>query len=281
MKTTRKIGQTIFAVIVCGLMAACSSDDDGESGNEGAVGKRLAQVEMRNEWGSTITSFTYGEDGELSNIHVVQDDVGDSYTEDIIFTIGTTNMSWLYKDGYYGSNYHFNATLENGRVRKGRIKHDGTSYFTYDGSNRLTEVDMEYRYDDYIYTSTYLLTWDGSNIKKIEYYSDGRLAERVEYTYSKHKAGMLAYEYGFNPFSEFDFLDCVYERAVFYTGYCGALSERLPSAAVFYDENGTKIGERSYRYTTSGSTVTSVTIDGYYNGDLSYGYPWKMTITWK
>lgn len=266
---------------MCSLMAACSSDDDEESGNGLSVGKRLAQVEWRNGWGSTITSFTYGEDGELSDIHIAQDDAGDSYTEDIIFTIGTTNMSWLYKDGYYGDNYRFNATLENGRVRKGRIVHDGTCFFTYDGKNRLTEVDTEYRYGDYIDTSTYLLTWDGSNIKKIEYYSDGRLAERIEYTYSKHKAGMLAYEYGFNPFSEFDFLDCVYERAVFYTGYCGALSERLPSAAVFYDENGTKIGERSYKYTTSGSTVSSVTIDGYYDGDLSYGYPWKMTITWK
>lgn len=281
MKTIRKVGQTIFAIIVCSLMAACSSDDDEESGNGVSVGKRLAQVEMRSGWSSTITSFTYGEDGELSDIHVAQDDAGHSYTEDVIFTIGTTNMSWLYKDGYYGDNYRFNATLENGRVRKGRIKHDGTSYFTYDGSNRLTEVDMEYRYDDYIDTSTYLLTWDGSNIKKIEYYSDGRLKERIEYTYSKHKAGMLAYEMGFNPFSEFDFLDCVYERAVFYTGYCGALSEKLPSAAIFYDQNGTKIGERSYKYTTSGSTVTSATIDGYYNGDLSYGYPWKMTVTWK
>lgn len=269
MKTARTIGMAVLAVIVCSLMAACSSDDDEESGNGLSVGKRLAQVEWRNGWGSTITSFTYGEDGELSDIHVANDLFRDNYTEDFIFTIGTTNISWDYKDGYEGSRSHYNATLENGRVRK-----VGTLIFTYDDSNRLMEVD-EYK------TYNYLLTWDGSNIKKIEYYSDGRLKERIEYTYSKHKAGMLAYEYGFNPFSEFDFLDCVYERAVFYTGYCGALSERLPSAAVFYDENGTKIGERSYKYTTSGSTVTSATIDGYYDGDLSYGYPWKMTITWK
>ena len=47
--------------------------------------------------------------------------------------------------------------------------------------------------------------------------------------------------------------------------------------ATFYGGDEIKIG----KYTTNGSTVSSVTIDGYYDGDLSYGYPWKMTITWK
>lgn len=272
---------SVLAVIVCGLMAACSPDDDEGNGSGVIAGKRLAQVEMRNSWGSTITSFAYGSDGELSDIHVYQDESGDNYTEDIVFTIGTTNMSWIYKDGYYGNSYHFSATQENGRVRKGRITHDETTYFTYDGNNRLTEVDTEWRWEDYIDTDTYLLTWNGKNIKKIECYYDGKLGERVEYSYTKHKAGMLAYELGINPFTEFDFLDCVYERAIFYTGYCGALSDNLPSSATFYDKIGTKIGERNYKYTTSGSTVTSITIDGYYNGDLSYGYPWKMNVTWE
>lgn len=46
-----------------------------------------------------------------------------------------------------------------------------------------------------------------------------------------------------------------------------------------YGGDDIKIG--GYKYTTNGSTVPSVTIDSYYNGDLSYGYPWKITVTLK
>ena len=49
--------------------------------------------------------------------------------------------------------------------------------------------------------------------------------------------------------------------------------------ATFYGGDDIKIG--GYKYTTNGSTVPSVTIDSYYDGDLSYGYPWKITVTLK
>lgn len=273
----------VLTVIVCSLMAACSSDDDeDENGGKGmSTGKRLTQIEMRDSWGSSTTSFVYGADGELSDISVSSDGSRYSYTDNIIFTIGMSNISWIYKDGYNNESYRFKVTLQNDRAQKGRIKIDEDCYFTYDGKNRLQELDTEIDFDGTVYTETYILKWDGGNIKTAECYYDGILNEKVEYTYSKYKAGMLAYEIGINPLTEFDFLDCVYERAIFYTGYCGPLSEYLPSSAVFYDKNGAKIGERSYKYATSGGNVTSVTIDGYYNGNLSYGYPWKMNVMWE
>ena len=270
MKTMRKICKTIVVIIVLGLMTACSSDDD-ENGNGTVAGKRLAKLEMKTEWWNQTMTYSYTSDGEISGIHLLDEGYRETYTEDISFIISESVVSWSYKSSD-GDRYGYRATLENGRARSMTLK---DCIFRYDGSGKLIEVECR-GWDCF-----FELIWKNGNITRLDRVDyKGDLEARIDYTYTTHEAGMLAYEFGFNPLSENDFLDCVYERALFYSGVCGVLSKNLPATATFYDSNGENRGTRKYEYRTSACRVTSVVLGGHHDDD-SYSYPLAMTFTWE
>lgn len=269
MKSIRIIGMAALLVIVCIFMVACSSDDENGTGT--VVGIRLTRIELKTEWWNQAWTYAYAPDGEISGIHLLYDGYRESYSEDVTFIISESVISWNYKssDGYREG---YRATIDNGKARSMTMK---DCILRYDGSGRLIEAESR------SWDCFFELTWKNGNITRLDRTDyDGNLEARIDYTYTKYEAGMLAYEFGFNPLSENDFLDCVYERALFYTGACGTLSKNLPASATFYDSEGNNRGTRTYEYKTSGGRVSSVVLGGNHDDD-SYDYPLAMTFTWE
>lgn len=267
MKTFRIIGTTLLFVVVCGLVAACSSDDDNGNGswNENGNGKgsvqskRLAKMEVTSpEWNTQI-SYWYDTDGIISKIHTKNDDIS--------FVINESTIAWKSKDGVS------TAVIDNGRAQS--MTTDNCK-FRYDANGRLIEMDSPG-------WGNFNLTWNDGNITSLEQKGSGfDYDNRIDYSYSNYVAeGILTYELFFNPLTENNFLDVVDERSLFYTGACGKLSRNLPATATFYSHNHI-IGKRTYEYKTNGEQITSVIIDGYDNdSEPLYDYPYMLILTWE
>lgn len=270
MKTIRKIGMAALVAVVCSLSVACSSDDEEEGGSGAVAGGRLARIEGNTSSSEAVMTFSYASDGEISGIHLSEESPYGNYSEDITYVISQSVISWTRRNSD-GNRYNYRATIENGRARS-MTRKDCT--FHYDSNNRLVELECRE------WESVFKLTWNGNNISRLEQYDNGRLAARIEYTYTNHQAGMLAYMLYFNPLTENDFLDTVEEHALFYTGACGELSKNLPASATFYDKNGKSTGTRTYEYKMNGGKIASVVIGGNHE-DSSYAYPISLKFTWE
>lgn len=285
MKTFRTIGTTLLWIVVCGLVAACSSDDDNGNGswNENGNGKgsvqskRLARLEITCSYMNQYITYSYDANGFMSNIHTMTNGV----SENISFIITESSVAWNIVDSN-GDSAVFKAVINNGRAQSMTMTMNDC-IFRYDVNGQLIEVEKQNNYWERIYK----LTWNNGNITRLEERTtEGILVYSIDYTYTNYVAdNVLAYEFLFNPLTEHDFLDTVYQRALFYTGTCGKLSKNLPATATFYSSiNGDDFvlyGERTYEYKTSGEQITSVIIDGYWNSSKHINdYPYMLTLTW-
>lgn len=241
---------------------ACSSDETEEGTETEVPKKRIAKILCISKHDTGTTSFIYDSSGKISQISQKWSDEYDN----ISFYITGGAISWECEKRYV-------AELVDGKAINMTME-DCT--FTYDSKGRLIEINTKG------WKEIQKLTWEGDNIARIERYDyDGSFIEKIEYSYTNDKAYMLGYYFYFNPLTEFDFLDCIYEAALFYTGACGILSQNLPSSATFVNSSNEK-GSRTYTYQIDSSGYpVNVTINGEgYDSDF-YGYPVNMAVTWE
>lgn len=261
--------------IACGLFVACSSDDDKDENEENVVdkkdkteGKRLKSIEIVDSYGLVTADFFYNSQNQLANIRFVDETDRETWRVNINFVWNGNTIGWdTGEEKYY-------ATVANGRTQNMTMVYDGYSSdmgtFYYDEKGRLERIGDQYSHE---------VAWDGDNISRYEVKYNGEIRHRIDYTYTKHSAGMIAYEFCFNPFAEFDFLDVLPERALFYTGYCGPMSKNLPSKAIYRNGKGEETGSHTYKYKFQDGLVKHVDIDGY--GDVGMPYPISMNFTWE
>ena len=198
-----------------------------------------------NTYYEEINYFTFEYDKDvLTNIHSVWhsfDERGNRYvdeTESITFIRADVAIIMWNKETHSRTEI---APLVNGRAASMTHK---KCIFHYDDIGRLAEVESDWG-------GLMKLTWDGNNIKRFDY-GYGSDNYSIEYTYTKHKARQLQYYFVFNPLGDNDFLDCLDEGALFYTGACGPLSENLPSQVV-YKKNGVVFYTNSFQYIVDSS----------------------------
>lgn len=253
-----------LATIVCNVFIACGDEDETTNDNSIASERKITKIIGMDKYGTCIFSFTYDKAGIISQIYqeCYDDEEEDSYYVDYVIT--NSAISWSSK------NKNYVAYLENGKAQKMTMKDHS---FYYDSKGRLEVIKADY-YSDV------KLTWDNNdNITKMEEMSSrGEVVDRIEYSYTNHKAYMLAYFIYFNPLTEFDRLDCLWENALFYTGACGKLSNNLPEKATLTDwNNGKHTRTYNYQFDSKGYPI-AVIIHGE-DSDL-YGYPVSLQITW-
>ena len=289
MKTFRTIVTTLLFVVLCGLMAACSSNDESSNGgwNENEKGKgfvqskRLAKTEITSSKLNQQATYFYDADGNISRIHSVYG--SGRVSHDISFIITESTIAWNVI-GSNGNSEVFRAVIDNGRAQSMTVE---DCMFRYDANGQLIEVES----GDDNWGRIYILTWNNGNITRLEQReASGTLVSSIDYTYTNYVAdNLLASGHLFNPLTENGFLDNDYSMAIFYTGACGKLSKNLPATAKFYIQNHNSsdlslvlYGERTYEYKTSGEQITSVIIDGYENDNKPYiKYPVMLALTWE
>lgn len=274
MKKVKLFGMIIMMGLVGCPFTSCSSDDDKDENEENVVdkkdkteGKRLKSIEIVDSYGLVTADFFYNSQNQLANIRFV--DEVDRWRVNINFVWNGNTVGWdTGEEKYY-------ATVENGRTQNMTMVYDGRSSdmgtFYYDEKGRLKRIEDSYDSQE--------LTWNGDNISRYEVKYKGKMSDRIDYSYTNYNAGMIAYEFCFNPFAEFNFLDVLPERALFYTGYCGPLSKNLPSKAIYRNEKGEETGSHTYKYEFQDGLVKHVDIDGY--GDVGMPYPISMNFTWE
>lgn len=251
MKKLKLLGMAVTSLFMFSLLVSCSSDSDDDKDNDVTPyvnkGKKLQRIVCNEAYehpydAINYVSFEYDND-VLSSIHSVWHDYdGSAEEKSVTFFRTDDTIIW------YSENGKEVAHLVNGRAVSMTMRN---CKFHYDDKGRLTTLEAD--------RGLMKLTWEGDNIKRFDYSTRSETFS-MEYTYSKYKARMLQYYHVFNPFGDDDFLDCLDEGALFYTGACGPLSENLPSQVV-YKINGVVYYTNSFQYTVDSS-----------------GYPIKATL---
>lgn len=263
MKQKHYFSSVIFLLTAL-LFLSCSSDDNDDAKGDSTISKkRISNIIFQSSRSNGLISFFYDSSGRISQI---RDEVWDNSVISYYYSDGV--VSWHDSD----DGREYTALIVDGLARS-MTAHN--CKFFYDNKRKISEIDEEYGVK-------YKLTWTENNISKIESLreSDGH-SNSIEYTYTKINAHMLNCFLYFNPFTENDFLDCIWEHAIFYTGTCGELSAKLPASAKYINSHG-DIGSRTYEYRTDSSGYPiSIYINGNgYNYDFNE-YPVHMTITWE
>lgn len=276
-------------------LLSCSSDDSNdENAKHEVLEKRLKKVLQTDiDDGEYLEySFFYNSSNKISDIHAVYGKYGFEISRDeVSFLFYRDSILIPYYEYYldrsaYPTHYTTYAYhLNNGRIQKSQ---NGLS-FNYSKEGRLIEV-----YDKGMDSGIEIkLTWDNKNdITQLHYkYLNSELGrsseERIEYTYTNHKAGMLGYFCFFNPLTECNFLDCVYEHAFMWTGFCGQLSMHLPESASFYLHRGDFYSKatRTYEYEFDDlGYPTKIMINGYDYDEKDhslYDYHYILSIEWE
>ncbi len=160
MKTIRITGLTVMTVIVCGLMAACSSGDEEEENRNGAS-KRIVRIEHNQNDNTYVRTFTY--DNQDRVIKVIKASNESSYSE-INYEYGEHTITRTDDFGLTLSlSQRSTYTLSNGLIVK-EVCNGETRFFTYDNEGYLSTIDSE------------KVVWSNGNII--------RIGNRQEYKYS-------------------------------------------------------------------------------------------------
>lgn len=151
---------TVMTVLVCGMMAACSSDDK-EEGNGNDASKRIVRIEHNQNDNTYVRTFTY--DNQNRIIKVVKVSNEPSYSE-INYEYGEKTIT---RTDDWGLTMSFSQkstyTLSNGLIVK-EVCNGETRIFTYDNEGYLSTIDGK------------KVVWSNGNII--------RIGDRQEYKYS-------------------------------------------------------------------------------------------------
>ncbi len=187
MRTLRKFGMALFAVLVCTNFAACSSDDDTAS--NGVGGKKMSKLVYENYSSYTIETetmtFDYDVDGKLvlASCNDYDNRIFEfNWSDDMIERI-------CLNDNYSPRCY----ILKNNLVQKEKVKADFDfgDRFVYNGANRLEQWTEPSTLYEYTYTTS--ATWDGDKLMSITTKKGNQIIEKETITYGGRCSA------GYNP----------------------------------------------------------------------------------
>ena len=160
MKTIRKFGMALLAVLVCVNFTSCSTDDDGGSpSNQSGKEKKLIELkkyDASREELKMMYDFKYNQTGKVSEFT-------ESYIDNREWVKETINISW-------DSNKSITLTSEEDEpsvatLSNGKISQWESCNFTYNEDGFLKRIEDEDGYS--IYTQLY--TWNNDYLYSIDY----------------------------------------------------------------------------------------------------------------
>lgn len=237
MKTIRKIGMALFAVLLSMNFTACS-EDDGPTDGDGVVagGKKLAKLVMvTNDYTETYT-FIYDSKGRLINTISIFEREGERYTSDYQLIWGDDAIKISER---YGKNVdYYTATLNKGLVQRMDVNsgdYDNYCIMTYTQSKRLGKGVEKDGYE----VNT---IWDGDKLMSIS--EDGY---ETSFTYQETQ------NKGYFPF--YSMLMDIIECDVLYMAHpelCGMRTTQLPASWTITNRNETGTNNATYEFDKDG-----------------------------
>ena len=249
MKTIRTIGVIVFTVIVCGLMGACSSDNEEENENIKDSVKHIVKViDDDSDSAKEETFYTYDDQNRIIKATTIS---GRRYSE----------RNYTYGDGVIKShevedNWEetHTYTLSNGLIVKdeevqttnGRNPSITTRSFTYDSNGYMVIIHTSTN-EDWDEDVTTKCIWANGNLIKFDRGGDNSR----EYRYSNipWNKMMIYYLKGSNM-----------DGNLWLAGYWGKRPKNLPSELV---------GDYSYKYEVTNGYVTKMKYKGLWGEDYS------------
>lgn len=239
MKTLRKIGMALFAVLVSVNFTACSEEDDStDGGGVVAGGKKLTKLVMTNSaYAETETyTFSYDSKGQLINAISIFEREGERYTSDYQLIWGDDAIKISER---YGEDVdYYTATLDKGLIERMDVNSgDYNNYciMTYNQAKRLVKGEEK---DDYEVNAI----WDGDKLMSIS--EDGYETTFV-YQETQNK--------GYFPF--YSMLMDIIECDVLYMAHpelCGMRTTQLPASWTIINRNETETMNATYEFNKDG-----------------------------
>lgn len=239
MKTLRKIGMALFAVLVSVNFTACSEEDDStDGGGVVAGGKKLTKLVMTNSaYAETETyTFSYDSKGQLINAISIFECEGERYTSDYQLIWGDDAIKISER---YGEDVdYYTAILDKGLIERMDVNSgDYNNYciMTYNQAKRLVKGEEK---DDYEVNAI----WDGDKLMSIS--EDGYETTFV-YQETQNK--------GYFPF--YSMLMDIIECDVLYMAHpelCGMRTTQLPASWTITNRNETETMNATYEFNKDG-----------------------------
>ncbi|MBQ2123345.1 MAG: DUF4595 domain-containing protein [Bacteroidaceae bacterium] len=261
MRTLRKFGMALFAVLVCANFAACSSDDTASNGVGGKKMSKLVYEKYRSyTTAAETTTFDYGVDGKLVlascddyDNHIFEFNWSDDMIERICLNDNSSPRGYI---------------LKNNLVQKVKADHDFGDRFVYNGANIL-EQWMEPS-TSYEYTYTTSATWDGDKLMSITTKGGNQITRKKTITYGGRCSA------GYNPLILYLF----YDGELFYAHpeLLGLRNNQLPVSVTtesFYSgDNSVETCNYEYEFDDAGYITKIV-------GKVDNEILRTWTITWE
>ena len=245
------------------------SDDDNGNASDNSKTTRLKTITHYDGYSTESGTLTYDDAGRI--IRFVWSEGGSSkYTINYSYE-GVNEIKYTSKK----SGETIICTINSGKMVKKVVKEGSSDIivcnYTYK-NNRLAERKDDYK-DGRSYIYNYV--WNGSNLKELSIFDNGKLDEKLVWKYNNIKTHPLVHAlFGFYDFWEGDhpWLDDIFGVLPVYN-YLGTLPVNLFSEISYtsYGESSTPwISKISYNMDSDGNVVKIITDNGMY-----------YTLTWE
>lgn len=244
----RTIGMTVITVLICGLITACSSDNEEENVNNKESVKRIVKIiDDDSDSGKVEDFFTYDDQNRVIKVTTL----GGNWYSERNYTYGDGVITSREVEGNWEETHTY--TLSNGLIVKdeevqttnGRNPSITTMSFTYDSNGYLAIKHISSnRYED---DSTARCIWANGNLIGYDW-GDG---DCLEYRYSNipWDKMMIYYLKGSGM-----------DGCLWLAGYWGKRPKNLPSE---------RVDNYSYEYEVSHGYVTKMKYKGLWGEDYS------------
>lgn len=247
MKTIKTIGVIVLTVIVCGLMGACSSDNEEENENNKDSIKRIVKViDEDSDSGKEEAFYTYDDQNRVIKVTSI---TGSSYRE-TNYKYGDGVIKSREVEGNWEQTHTY--TLSNGLIVKdeevqttnGRNPSITTSSFTYDNNGYIAIIHSSSNsYED----RTTRCIWANGNLIKLDWGSE--YSREYRYSDIPWNKMMICYLKGSNM-----------DGNLWLAGYWGKRPKNLLSEIV---------DDCSYKYEVTNGYVTKMKYKGLWGEDYS------------
>lgn len=271
MKTFRKIGMALVAVLMSVNFASCSEDDNSEDNNKTGE-KRLTKMVTVGEWGNEIGYiFTYNKEGKLNKAQYKDEwwssangVVTETYTFEYAWNGDVINIT--------GSNSVV-LKQENGLIISSKDSRNlATRSYTY-SADRLSKIEEE----DGSVTET---TWNGDKLTKSTTRLEGRTDEYKSNTIHSYEE---ICEKGYCPLIPIMIEEKSAEGLLYvaHPELIGTQTTQLPASYTnYYVHGSTSTNDVTYEFDKDGY-ISKINISTHFaNGEYD-DYSGKYVLTWE